>query len=78
MAKREEYAIGILEKGGIKYVTALQEHHVALWETGKEAIYFSKDTAKDMCIGFAFNGIAGVPILKQDFITLRNEVEFND
>lgn len=73
MAKRTEYAVGILRPNGkIKFVTGLGEHHVAYWEDGKDALYFSKDFALDMCKGFAWNGISAVPIMKQDFINLYN------
>ena len=73
MAKQELYAIGILFEGNkIKYVTSLGEHKTAHWSAGEEAMYFTKDWAKDMCIGFAWNGYTAIPILKQDFITLSN------
>ena len=76
MAKQQLYAIGILHNNGkIKYVTSLGEHHTAHWESGKEAKYFSKSMVLDICRGFAWNGISAVPILHQDFIVLRNEVE---
>lgn len=71
--KREEYAIGILfTNGNIRYVTEVLPHHVAKWEDGKPAKYFSKETAKDMCMGFALNLISAIPILKQDWIDLEN------
>jgi len=77
MAKTtEQYAVGILKEGNkIAYVTSLGEGKTAKWEKGKEAMYFSKSWALDMCYGFAWNGIAGIPILKQDFITLKNDEE---
>ena len=76
MAKRQMYAIGILLRGGkIKYVTSVGEHHTAKWEAGKEAKYFSKEMAMDMCKGFAWNGISAIPILQQEWIDLKNEEE---
>lgn len=79
MAKQELYAIGILFNGNkIKYVTGIGEHKTAYWSDGEEAIYFSKSWATDMCIGFAWNDISAIPILKQDFITLSNPIEENE
>ena len=79
MAKQQLYAIGILKTGNmIKYVTEIGEHHTAKWQDGKEAKYFSKAFVLDVCQGFAWNGIAAIPILKQEFITLRNEVAENE
>lgn len=75
MARKNEelYVVGVLMRDGkIKFVTSTDEHHTAYWKDGEEAMLFSKSWAKDMCIGFAWNGISAVPILKQDFITLRN------
>ena len=67
------YAIGILHKDNtIKYVTKVLPKHWAEWESGKEAIYFTKEEATQMCMGFALNFIAAVPILQQDWITLTN------
>lgn len=72
--KKDEYAIGILNRGGtIKYVTSIGEHSTARWESGKDAITFSKEFAVDMCRGFAWNGISAVPVLKLDWADLRNE-----
>ena len=69
------YAIGILMQGGkIKYVTSTEQKW-ARWESGKEAMVFSKDMALDMCKGFAWNGISAVPILKLDWIDLKNGEE---
>ena len=73
MTKRTEYAIGILfNNGKIKFVTRLGEHHVAYLEDGKQALYFSKECALDICYGFAWNGISAVPIMKQDYMILIN------
>lgn len=73
MAKRQMYAIGILQRENkIKYVTSVEEHHTARWEDGKEAKLFSKEIAVDMCQGFAWNGIAAIPILQLDWIILQN------
>lgn len=70
---RDEYVIGILfTNGKIKYVTDIGEGRTAYWKDGKEAIGFSKTRAVDMCIGFAWNGISAVPMLKLDWITYRN------
>ena len=74
--KRDEYAVGILHRDSkIKYVTSVGEHHTAKWESGKEAITFSKEYAIDMCRGFAWNGISAIPILKVDWINLKNPEE---
>ena len=79
MAKRTEYAIGILfNNGKIKFVTRLGEHNIAYWEDGKQALYFSKEWALDICEGFARNGISAVPIMKQDFMILINPVEIEE
>ena len=74
MAKKKElYAIGILFQGGkIKYVTSVEGHNWAKWEDGKEAMLFDKNWAVEMCRGFAWNGISGIPILKLDWINLEN------
>ena len=73
MAKRQMYAIGILQRENkIKYVTSIEEHRMARWDDGKEAMLFSKEMSTDMCQGFAWNGIAAIPILKLDWITLQN------
>lgn len=77
--KREEYAIGILfTDGTIRYVTEILPKHVAKWEDGKPAIYFPKETAKDICMGFGLNFTAAVPILKQDWIDLKNPEKETD
>ena len=77
--KTEEYVIGILfpkkDRTEIKYVTSVGDHHTAYWEDGKKAEIFAKSTALDMCQGFAWNGIAAIPILKESYITFENPVE---
>lgn len=79
MAKKQMYAIGILlSNGRIKYVTSVEGHNWAKWESGKEAMLFNKDWALDMCKGFAWNGISAVPILKLDWIILINAKEENE
>lgn len=73
MAKKQMYAIGILFKDNtIKYVTGIGERNWAKWESGKEAMEFSKEMALDMCKGFAWNGISAIPILKLDWVDLKN------
>ena len=79
MAKRQMYAIGILQRDSkIKYVTGIQERNWAKWEDGKEAMYFSKEMALDMCKGFAWNGISAIPILQLDWIILKNPEQNED
>lgn len=77
--KADEYVVGILgEYKGIRtieYVTKVGDSHTAYWQKGKEAKVFSKAYAIDMCKGFAFNGIAAIPILKQDYISYVNPEE---
>ena len=76
--KTELYAIGIImQDNRMLYVTSTGEKHTARWEDGKDAMLFTKDIAKDMCQGFAWNGIPTVPVLKLDYINLRNEVKEN-
>jgi hypothetical protein len=74
--KRQMYVIGVLLRNGrIKYVTSIAEHHWARYESGKEAMLFTKETALDMCKGFAWNEVSAVPILYLDWITYKNPDE---
>lgn len=79
MAKKPMYAIGVIRGlNTIKFVTRIGDHHTAYWEDGKEAMYFTKEFALDVCKGFAWNGIGAFPILQQEFLELRNYVEENE
>lgn len=75
--KAEQYVIGILlsykDRTEIKYVTSIQtEPKVAHWEDGETAMTFSKDYAKDLAFGLCMNGYVAVPMLKADYLNLRN------
>lgn len=78
MAKKaEQYVIGILfptrTETTIKYVTSVQiEPKVAKWDDGEPAMIFSKDYAKDLAFGLCVNGYAAIPMLKADYLDLRN------
>ena len=75
--KSDEYVVGILfayeDRTEIKYVTSIDtETRYAKWETGKEAMIFSKDWAKDLAWALCLNGNAAIPMLKADYLTLQN------
>ena len=75
--KAEEYVVGILfayeDRTEIKYVTSIDtQTRVARWELGKEAKIFSKDWAKDLAWALCINGNAAIPMLKPDYLELRN------
>lgn len=87
--KSETYVVGILfsteTETKIKYVTSVQTHpKIAKWENGKEAMTFSKEYAKDLAFGLCVNGHVAVPILKADYLELKNpegeseEQDFDD
>lgn len=76
-SKKEVYVVGILEtyenRTEIKYVTDAKTHtKVALWEEGKVAMEFSKEWAKDLAFGLCVNGYAAIPMLKADYLELKN------
>lgn len=75
--KKEVYVVGILktyeDRTEIKYVTDIKTHtKVALWEDGKVAMEFSKEYAKDLALGLCVNGYVAIPMLKADYLDLRN------
>ena len=61
----------------IKYVTSVEtQPKMAYWEAGKEAMIFQKDYAKDLAWALCLNGNAAIPMLKEDYLTLKNpEIE---
>lgn len=75
--KTDEYVVGILfayeNRTEIKYVTSIDtQTKVAHWEAGKEAKIFSKDWANDLALALCINGNAAIPMLKPDYLELRN------
>lgn len=75
--KAEEYVVGILfayeDRTEIKYVTSIEtETKVAHWKDGEEAMTFSKDYAKDLAWALSVNGNAAIPMIKADYLDLRN------
>ena len=75
--KAEEYIVGILfayeDRTEIKYVTEIDmQTKFAKWEDGKEAMTFSKDWAKDLAWALSLNGNPAIPMLKADYLDLRN------
>ena len=75
--KTEQYVIGILfpteTEATIKYVTNIQfDPKVAKWDDGEPAMTFSKDYAKDLAFGLCVNGYAAIPMIKADYLDLRN------
>lgn len=75
--KADEYVVGILfayeDRTEIKYITGIDtQTKVAHWEEGKEAKIFSKDWAKDLAWALCVNGYIAIPILKADYLDLRN------
>lgn len=78
MAKKtDNYVIGILapyeDRTEIKYVTSIEtEPKTAYWKDGERAMIFTKDYAKDLALGLCVNGYIAVPMLKADYLDLRN------
>ena len=75
--KTDNYVVGILfayeDRTEIKYVTSIDmETKFAHWEGGKEAMTFSKDYAKDFAWALCLNGNTAIPMLKPDYLDLRN------
>lgn len=75
--KADEYVVGILfayeDRTEIKYVTNVEmQPKTAHWETGKDALTFSKEYAKDLSFGLCVNGYVAIPMLKEDYINLKN------
>lgn len=75
--KSDVYVVGILfayeDRTEIKYVTSIEtETKIAHWEDGKEAMTFSKDYAKDFAWALCLNGNTAIPMLKPDYLDLRN------
>ena len=78
MAKKvDNYVVGILsqyeDRTEIKYVTNVEYNpKVAKWEDNEEAMIFSKDYAVDLAFGLCVNGHIAIPMLKADYLNLRN------
>lgn len=75
--KTDKYVIGILfayeDRTEIKYVTKSDNiEKISYWEDGKEAMTFSKDDAKYLAWALTINGNPAIPMLKPDYITLKN------
>ena len=81
--KSDEYAVGILfayeDRTEIKYVTEIDmQTKFAKWEDGKEAKIFSKDWAKDLAWALCLNGNPAIPMIKPDYLGLRNPEKKED
>lgn len=78
MAKQKEiYVIGILQhymdRTEIKYVTNVDNvTNFAEWKAGESALEFSKKEAQDLALGLCMNGNTAIPMLKADYLELRN------
>lgn len=75
--KKDVYVVGVLEtyedRTEIKYVTDVQyDPKVAKWNAGEPAREFSKGMAKDLALGLCINGYAAIPMLKADYLILKN------
>lgn len=75
--KKDIYVVGILEtyedRTEVKYVTNVENKpKVAEWKAGELAMEFSKEYAKDVAFGLCVNGYAAIPMLKADYLELRN------
>lgn len=78
--KADNYVVGILsvyeDRTEIKYVTNVEmQPKTAHWEAGKDAMTFSKDYAKDLAFGLCVNGYVAIPMLKADYLELKNPKE---
>lgn len=64
MAKKYYYYVQVIDcTGKPKFVTSLGEHHTANWNDNEKPKAFSKETAMDMCQGFAWNGILSFTVI---------------
>lgn len=76
MSKKDVYVVGVLQnyedRTEIKYVTGIPERNYAEWKAGEIAMEFSKEYAKDLAFGLCVNGYAAIPILKADYLELKN------
>lgn len=77
--KKEVYAVGILlsyeDRTEINYVTSVDNRNKsAEWKSGEFAMEFSKDYAKDLAFGLCMNGYVAIPMLKADYLELRNSL----
>lgn len=80
--KNDNYVIGILnafeDRTEIKYVTNVNySSNYAQWKAGEKAAEFSKDMAADVALGLCFNGYAAIPMLKANYLDLKNPEEKN-
>lgn len=76
VSKKEVYVVGVLDayedRTEIKYVTGIPERNYAEWKSGEPAMELSKEYAKDLAFGLCVNGYAAIPMLKADYLNLRN------
>ena len=78
MAKKsEDYVVGILfnydDRTEIKFVTEVNvANKSAYWNSGKEAMVFSKEYAKDLAFGLCVNGYVAIPMFKANYLNLGN------
>lgn len=75
--KRDIYVIGILkayeDRTEIKYVTNVNSRRkIAEWKAGEKAMEFLKGSAKDLALGLCTNGYVAIPMLKADYLNLKN------
>lgn len=75
--KKDIYVVGILktyeDRTEIEYVTNINiSTKTAEWKAGELAMEFSKEYAKDLAFGLCVNGYAAIPMLKADYLELRN------
>ena len=81
--KTDKYVVGILfayaDRTEIKYVTEIDmQTKFAKWEVGKEAMIFSKDWAKDLAWALCLNGNPAIPMIKPNYLDLRNPEKKED
>lgn len=78
MTSREDaYVVGILEayedRTEVKYVTTVNSRtKYAEWKSGEVAMEFSKEYAKDLAFGLCVNGYVAIPMLKAEYLNLKN------
>lgn len=76
-SKKDVYVVGILktyeDRTEIEYVTNVDTNiKVAEWKAGESAIEFPKEYAKDLAFGLCINGYVAIPMLKANYLELRN------
>lgn len=75
--KKDVYVVGILktyeDRTEVEYVTSVNMcTKYAEWKVGEMAIEFSKEYAKDLAFGLCVNGYIAIPMLKAEYLELRN------